>query len=146
MGCSVSTAHDRVQRAIAAVPVEAVNQIRAVELDRLDDAFRGAYRLMHTDQVKVDHGKVVRDDVTGEPIIDHTLKLSALRSLLRIAEGRRRLIPHLEAPKTATLTVMTEDVVDAQIRELEAELARSDRGQRPAGETPALEGTSGATG
>ena len=143
-GCALSTAHERVQKAIAAVPVEAVNAIRATELERLDAMLRIAWKQATTDQPKVDHGRVVYDDSTGEPVIDHAAKLNALDRLLRISAERRRLIPNLEAPRTASVTVYSEDTIDAMIREAEAALAEPDRDRRPAGEAPTAEGATAA--
>jgi hypothetical protein len=123
-GCSPSGAHARVERAIKAVPVDAVESLRAVELERLDEMYRVALSQLRTDAVRVDHGRIVRDD-DGNPLIDHGAKLIALDRLLKIQDRRAKLLG-LDAPSRSRIEVITEDAVDAEIRRLEAEVAALD--------------------
>ncbi len=140
VGCDVHTAHDRVARAIAAVPVENVNELREVERARLDEMLMVAWREMHRDHVVVQFGKVVRGE-DGRPLIDSGAKMAALDRLLRISRERRMLMG-LDAPARSVIEVITEDTLDAEIRELEAKLGRAGESEAEAGVEgggPALE-------
>ncbi len=90
-GCSLGEAHNRVRRAIAAVPVEAVIELRRVEDERLDEMWRVAWDHLHTDHVLVQQGRVIKDPTTGEPMIDQAGKLAALDRLLSIQKRRSDL-------------------------------------------------------
>jgi len=60
----------------------------------------------------------------------------AVERCLQIMDRRAKMLG-LDAPSRSSVTVVTEDVVDAEIRRLEAELARTDGSHRStAGEAP----------
>ena len=107
------TAYRRVQRAIAAVPVE---ELRQIELERLD--------LMLA--------KVMEKATSTEKGF-----LFAVDRALAISERRARLLG-LDAPTRQTVTVITQDVLDAEIQRLEAELVQ--------GPSPSLSGVDTPTG
>lgn len=102
-GCNQSSAYQRVQRALAAVPVEAVEELRRVELERLD---------------------LLLEKVMTKAVSEDKGFLFAVDRALAIAERRSRLLG-LDAPTRQTVTVITQDVVDAEIQRLEAELEQS---------------------
>lgn len=108
MGCAVSTAYESVQRAIAAVPVEAVGVLRQVECDRLDGIIAKLWDIINHD-----------DTGTGD-------KIAALNGVMRTSESKRKLLG-LDAPARQTVTVISEDAVDAELRRLEEELATRGR-------------------
>lgn len=108
--CAASTAYAAVQRAIAAVPVEAVNELRQIECDRLDLVIARLWDIAN------DHGVAANDTI------------SALAGIMRASESKRKLLG-LDAPARQTITVITEDAVDAELRRLELELAR--RAEQP---------------
>lgn len=122
--CSPGAAHARVQRALAAVPAEAVHELRRIEEARLDDLWKVAWRVATRDHVTVSHGKVILD-AQGEPLLDDAPKLHAVLACLRIQERRARLFG-LDEPTKTRIEVVSEDTVDQAIRELEAELAERD--------------------
>lgn len=121
MHCTRSTAYERVWRAIAAVPVEAAGQLRAVEVARLNTLMAKAWDEMEAFHPYISHGKLMKGD-DGQPLEDVGPKLAAMRMILSLSESLRKLLG-LDAPARATVTVITEDVVDAEIARLEAELA-----------------------
>lgn len=122
MGSSVTTAHDRVRRALATVPREAAEELMALEMDMLDRLDREALTVLSHDHVKVtDGGKIVTDDA-GQPILDDMPKLRAIDALRRNSESRRRL-KGIDAPTRRIIEVVTEDVVDAELRSLDEEHA-----------------------
>jgi Sigma-70, region 4 len=119
MGCTVSTAWKRVQRAIAAVPVEAVGELRAIECQRLDAVIARLWGVVHADHPLVSHGRRWDDLQDAGPV------LQALHGIVRASESKRKLLG-LDAPSRSVVEVITEDVVDAELRRLESEMAALD--------------------
>lgn len=121
MGCSVHVAHDRVQRALAAVPSEAVEAIRAIEGARLTEALAVALRELRRDHVMVSHGRIVKDD-DGVPLIDHGGKLAALHAIVKVSESYRKLMgADLPVEQHARVIVEHTTTLDAEIERLMAE-------------------------
>jgi hypothetical protein len=116
LGCSVGTAYTAVTRAIAAVPVEAVGELRAVECARLDAVIARLWDIVHADHPYISQGRRFDDLQDSGPVI------SALSGIVKASESKRKLLG-LDAPARQTITVVTEDAVDAEIRRLEAEMA-----------------------
>lgn len=134
--CSVSVAHDRIKRAIAAIPYEAVAELRRIELESLDELEQRCREVMLATHLKVDHGKLILiDDV---PMIDDAPILHAAAQILRIKDMRAKFTGTY-APTKSSITVVTEEDVDAEIRRLEEEeAARGDSGDGGSeGEAPA---------
>lgn len=119
--CAVSTAYERVQRAIAAVPYEAVDELRRVELESLDELETKAREVLLATHYKVDHGKVICLTEDGDPLLDDAPVLQAITSILRIKDMRAKLTGTYAPTKTA-VTVVQEGAVDTWIRQLEEEL------------------------
>ncbi len=69
----------------------ATEDMREVELQRLDDLERAARTVLDAMHIVVQHGRVVRTD-TGEEVVDHDPALRAVDRLLKIAERRARLL------------------------------------------------------
>lgn len=126
MGCTTATAHDRVSRALAAVPKEAVETVRAVWGERLTAAFVEAARILATDHVTVSHGKIIRGD-DGEPLIDDGPKLQAIAAIVRLSESARKL-EGADVPVTQHHDVIVEHTttLDAEIERLMAEVGRGE--------------------
>lgn len=116
LSVSVGTAYTAVSRAIAAVPVEAVTELRQIECARLDAVVARLWDVVHADHPYVSQGKVFEDIQDAGPVI------SALGAIIRAGESKRKLLG-LDAPARQTITVITEDAVDAELRRLEAEMA-----------------------
>jgi len=133
-GCSAQTAWERVERACKAVPVEAVESLRTVEVERLDLLQRVALEQLVTDQPKIDHGRVVRDD-DGTPMIDQQAKLNALDKLIKIAERRARLLgldqPTRIAQEVTVFAAGSE--IDREVERLAQQLAALDPGTGSSG-------------
>lgn len=116
-----SSAHEAVQRALKDAR-EDIGRAAQIELDRLDDALRTAYQVMLGRHVKVSNaGSVVRDS-DGQPMLDRTLNLAGAQTVVRISESRRKLLG-LDAPSRKVVEVITQDVVDDEIRRLCEEVA-----------------------
>ena len=100
-GCSISTAHDRVKRALAAIPVEAVDHLRSVELEHLDSLARVLL--------------LITPATSGAT---RTERIQAVRELRQISESRRKLLG-LDAPTNINLLVT--DTMQAEIDAMIAE-------------------------
>lgn len=130
MGCSAPVAHDRVRRALAAVPAEAVDELRTIEGERLDLLLQEAERILATNHVMVSHGRIIRGD-DGEPLIDDGPKLQAIAQLRFLSESRRKLTGADAPVKVETkVTIEETTVMDAEIRELVEQFKAHDQ---PAG-------------
>mgnify|MGYP001563449800 CR=1 FL=1 len=118
LGYSKQAAWDAVQRALAAVPQEAGDAARQLELDRLDQMHANALAVLErkhvhvaggkvvvqiTEYVTDDHGNIVTDSdgnplaAAVEPLEDDDPVLKAIDRLLKISERRSRLLG-LDAP------------------------------------------------
>jgi DNA-binding Lrp family transcriptional regulator len=111
---SPSTAMDRVKRAIAAVPVEAVEHLRSTAGEQLDALTRTAFTILMTKHPMVSHGKVIPD------VEDYGPKLRAIAELRRLNESRRKLYG-IDSPVRVEHTVTT--AMEQEILALAAEFA-----------------------
>jgi hypothetical protein len=109
-----------VQRALVATVQEPADELRALEVQRLDMLWQTALRVLTRQHVTVSNGKVVHLD--GSPVKDDAPVLAAIDRLLKIQERRARLLG-LDAP--AKHEVVTLDAVEAEIRRLNEELERA---------------------
>lgn len=110
LGTDVATAHEAVQRALRAVVQEAAEDVRAIELDRLDRMHREVMAVLERQHVTVSNGKVVSRIVgwqepnadgerkpIWEEVLDDAPVLAAVDRLLKIQERRAKLLG-LDAP------------------------------------------------
>lgn len=116
-------------RAVERVLIETVSEpaetLRSLELARLDELMRRAWRVLSIEHVTVSAGRVVTVD--GMPVPDHGPVLAAIDRILRISERRARLLG-LDAP--TQMQVITVDQIEAEIQRLSAELGVSSEGPR----------------
>lgn len=134
-GCSISTAHSRVQRALKAVVQEAGSELRDLELQRLDLLWRVAQGEMLREHPVVNQGRVIRGE-DGEPLKDAMPRLAALNALLKIQDRRAKLMG-LDAAVKADVRVS--NGVDRSIEQFAAEFGIMAE-LAAAAEAPALEG------
>ncbi len=141
---SHSSALAAARRAMAATVAEPAAEVRAYEVERLNNLERAALEVLERRHVTVSHGKVIYhgEGDAREPLYDDGPVLQAIDRLLRIQERRAKLLG-LDAP--TRMQVVTIDAVDAEIARLTAELA-AQPGPRPAGEAQAIEGTATTQG
>jgi len=118
-----------VARALAAVPVQDVAQLRALELERLDELSRRLWKVFDTKYPLVTDGPQLVDK-TGAYVEDPKPLLTVVDRLLRISERRAKLLG-LDAAPAARVDVITEEtalavaaVLEAQLAELRAHLAQ----------------------
>lgn len=142
MDMSVSGVHKAIRRAIDAVPVEAVSELRTMEAERLDaDLVRlneldtVAWEILGRNHLVVNEGRIVQHD--GAPLVDSGPALTALTVLRANCDARRknresyRKLFGLDAPTRRIVEVITEDVLDAEIRRLQEEQAELTADGRP---------------
>lgn len=101
LGCSLSNAYQRVQRAWAATLAPAADEARAVELQRLEDAHDAALAVLLREHITVSHGRVVKDD-DGNAIVDDAPVLQAVDRIRALSESRRKLLG-LDAPSRVSV-------------------------------------------
>lgn len=121
----VGRAYAAVQRAITAAAASGGVEARAEELVKLDAMEVAVMDVLRRRHITVSNGKVIIDPNTTEPLEDDAPILAAVAQFMKITERRAKLLG-LDAPARQTLTVLTEDVVDAEIRRLQDELAQLD--------------------
>ncbi len=142
---SRSHAHDAVMRAYADMPTEEAQQARRADLDRIDRLIEQAWQVMITPHLAVSNGKVVRRfvglekdedgierlDLDGKPIpvfedvLDDGPRLAAVNTIKGLLERRARIFGY-DAPAKSRVEVITADMIESQIAELESQLARND--------------------
>lgn len=119
------------RRAVARALVDAVrepaDELRQMELIRLDSLWVEAVKVLHAAHVTVSNGKVVTMTKDGEevPVADDAPVLQAIDRLLKIMERRSKLLG-LDAP--TKVEVMSLDRIDQAIAELERELGAGEAG------------------
>lgn len=144
------TAYKAAQRALKRIVQEPAEELRQIELMRLDDMYQHALAVLERLHVAVSMGKVVRhrvpvpvldkdgfqvtDPGTGEPmtklatveVYDDGPALAALDRMLRIQERRARLLG-LDAPIKKRVEVVTEDQLTAELERLSQQIASQEQ-------------------
>ena len=118
---SRETVRQSIKAAVAAIPYEAVNELRHIQLDSLQLQKRRLLRIFLVDHPKVDHGRVVKhpDAESGEmvPVIDYDITIRASAELRHIEQDISRLTG-TRAPVVHEVHEITEDAIDAELRSL----------------------------
>lgn len=118
--------HARVTASDALGGPEAVQMM----LDRLQDYRRAAWRVASTRHYVTTQSGKLAEGPDGEPLADDDPVLRALDRLLRFDQEESRLRDLYPAAKSR-VEVVTEDVVDAEIARLTAELGERDAAAGP---------------
>lgn len=84
------TAYAAVQKVLKDTVTEAGEEVKALELERLDKMWQAALQVMEGQHWTVSQGKVV--SLLGEPLPDGGPVLAAIDRLLRIQERRAKLL------------------------------------------------------
>jgi hypothetical protein len=95
-----SNARDAVERALKATVQEPADQVRQLELARLDALWAAAWAVLEREHVVVNSGEIVidtREGADGQPLLDDAPVLKAVQTLLKVAERRAKLLG-LDAP------------------------------------------------
>jgi len=111
-----------VQRGLADMHREPADEVRQLEIERLDAIARGFQRTFATRHyVVAPGGKVARNPDTGELLIDPMPNMQAGLALLRVQERRAKYLG-LDAP--IKIEHITLESIDNEIRRLELEMGR----------------------
>ncbi|MFD7066084.1 hypothetical protein ACFV97_02485 [Streptomyces sp. NPDC059913] len=110
-------AYNAVQSVLKDTVREAGEELRTLELERLDRLEAAANEVLDRNHVTVSNGRVV--DLHGAPIPDAGPVLAAIDRLLKIQERRAKLLG-LDAPAKAAVTITPERA--AAIEQLVEEL------------------------
>jgi hypothetical protein len=112
------------KRIIDGVVIEAREDVVKLELDKLDTMEREVLRVMETFHFVVSDGRIVftgdKDDPERTPLHDDGPILAAIDRWVKISAHRAKLLGAFAPTRSEVVTL---DVVDAEIRKLEKELA-----------------------
>lgn len=112
-GVTKQAAHKMRARALDAAGKEQRERARGIELTKLDMREQVLLEVLSRRHVVVNNGHVVSLD--GEPLDDDGIVIQTVDALGRVAQERAKVLG-LYAPSRSTVTVVTEDVIDAEIR------------------------------
>ncbi|MEU4574841.1 hypothetical protein [Nonomuraea sp. NPDC023979] len=116
-------AHEAVKRVLAETVADAAEDLRQVELERLDQMYQAALKVLEGEHYAVSHGKVVYLEGETTPLADNGPVLAAIDRLLKIQERRAKLLG-LDAPAKTSVTVS--DAITSEIEQLAAQLGMAD--------------------
>ncbi|MFI9235781.1 hypothetical protein [Streptomyces sp. NPDC053079] len=109
-------AYRGIQAALKATVQEAADDVRQMELERLDRLARAAEEVMARQHATVSQGKIIYEG--GEPLIDDAPVLQAIDRLLRIQERRARLLGLDAATKTQVSGGVRYEIVGVDMDQL----------------------------
>jgi hypothetical protein len=116
LGIDVHTAHDAVQRALKAIVEEPAQEVRQLELERLDAMYDAVMKVLETKHFTVSQGRLIKID--EEPLEDDAPVLAAVDRLLKI-QARRAALLGLDAPtKVEQGGKLTYEIVGVDLGEL----------------------------
>lgn len=132
LGHSSDWASRAVRRALALTISETSDEVREIEIRRLEGYIPHALKVLNGRHLVVNQGKVIMDPDSGEPLTDPMPALYALDRLLKISESIREF-RGLNAPRRSVSEVITVDAIQAEILRVRAELRASDLAELPPG-------------
>lgn len=113
---SMGGAYRAVQRALADIVREPAEEARQLELDRLDAALEAVMKVMATEHVVIQHGRVVELD--GRPVPDDAPVLAAVDRIVKLSESRRKLLGLDAAQKLDVSGEVRYEIVGVDIDDL----------------------------
>lgn len=142
--------HDAIRRAFAALPADGAEDAKRLDLERIDRLIEQAWAVMEREHLTVSQGHVVgkqvgwqRDDdgeilrdgegapiALYEDILDDGPALAAIREVRGLLDRRAKIFGY-DAPARTRIEVITEDVFDAEMKRLEAEIAEREAAAAP---------------
>jgi hypothetical protein len=122
-------AHDAVRRGIRDSFREETDEQTYLELERLDELIRAAYRVLMTKHYATTQaGSLIRNPETDEYLVDNGPVIAAINSMRQLSESRRKLLG-LDAPSRSRVEVITEEDLDAELAAVLADNARMEAEQ-----------------
>ena len=122
-GCSVETAHRRIKYGEQAQPPQSPDTLKQGQIRSLMRQKRIVLGVIAHPAHKVDHGRVVIDPLTSQPMVDQEMILKASAELRRIEEAVMRLAG-TRAPVVHEVHEITEEAIDAEYQRLITSLPR----------------------
>lgn len=116
-GCSVETAYRRVKLGAELSPRPNRDITAEVQIRSLMRQKRVVLGILANPAYKVDHGRVVMDPLTQQPLRDQEMVLKASAELRRIEEAIMRLAG-TRAPVVHEIKEITEEALDAEFQKL----------------------------
>lgn len=110
-----------IKRAMAEAVRFARDEAKFLELLGLDELELRLWKLLDEHPALVQHGKLVLDFHTDEPIEDHRFALEVVDRIMRVRDQRAKVTGVYAPLRTESITL---DSVDAEIRRLEEELRK----------------------
>lgn len=141
---AVSTA---IRRAFRDLPMAGVEDEKRLDLERIDRLLEAAWEVLEREHVAYSNGQVIRRrtgevecDEAGlerlddkgrtiplyEEVLDDGPLLASVDRIRSLLERRAKIIGY-DAPARSRIEVITEDVVDAELKSLAEEIAAHDR-------------------
>lgn len=108
------------------IPKEEIEASKIIALQKLDQWERMTLEEYHAKHILVNFGKAVKNEVTGEYFEDSGAKMACMGMLIRIERERRAILGY-SAPSKRVLEVVTADVFDKAITQLNEEAAALER-------------------
>lgn len=125
LGITKEGARQAVERHAKTIPVEAVADVKQLVLDQLDFMARHLHEVMERDHFRItSSGCVVMHD--GKPVLDHGPDIQAINAYIRIIQERAKIFG-LYAPPQRRVEVITQELMDEAIAQLEREIAELER-------------------
>ena len=109
-----------IRRALAATHQFAASEARLLELAGLQELELYLWRLLSTEVVMVQHGRIV--SINGKPMTDHRFGLEVV-DRLRAVKAQKAKLMGWDAPTQTK--IMTSDSVEEEIKRLEEEIERN---------------------
>jgi hypothetical protein len=122
-----SAVRDLVSRALLATLSEPADDLRQLELQRLDFMWAAVLKVLERHHVTVSNGKVIY--LGDTPLHDDAPILAAVDRLVKIQDRRAKLLG-LDAPQR--VEVLTIDAIDAELARLTQQLGGTEVPQTPA--------------
>jgi hypothetical protein len=127
LGITKQAAFKLVTRALEATLREPAEQVRLLELERLDQLQLEALEVLHRRHLVVQGAKIVKGD-DGQPLVDDAPILQAIATIVRLMERRSRLLGLDAAQRHEVLTL---DAIDQEIARLEEQVAKATPPSQP---------------
>lgn len=127
---SPASVHEAISRGLKDCYRESGPEVLQMQLDRLEMYRRHALRVLTGKHIAHSNGRVVINPADGKPVLDPMPVLHALDRLVRIDQEVNKLNDLYPASKSR-VEVVTRDMIEDEIRDLEQALASNDPAGHP---------------
>lgn len=110
-----------IKRAMASAVMFARDEARQLELIALDELEIRLWKLLDAHPAMIQHGKIVLDHGTGEPLEDHRFALEVMDRIMKVRDQRAK-VTGVYAPLTSINASVPLEMVSEEIKRLELQL------------------------